>query len=516
MSDNFLRVNVCELYCAFNLYMYTEKHRNQYHFSPPSDWMNDPNGMVYYDGEYHLFYQYYPDGTKWGPMHWGHAVSKDLMHWEHLPLALEPDALGYIFSGSVVVDWKNSSGFGTEEQVPMIAIFTHHHPKRKEVGMGDHEVQSLAYSIDRGRTWTKYADNPVITNTNKLFDFRDPKVFWYEKMERWIMVLAAKDRIHIYCSVDLKNWLFESEWGMQYGERKGVWECPDLFPLPVVGYDEEKWVMLLSINPGGPNGGSGTQYFVGDFDGNKFTLDSSFASRIENGKGEWLDFGPDSYAGVTWSDIPKQDGRRLFLAWMSNWLYGEKVPTDIWRSAMTQVKELSLHKLEDQYQLRASFVKELGQIESDLVADIAPRVATENQVLVEGLTSGLYRLQIEMDCEPGTTFGLKLHNEQDEMMVIGFDANTNNYFIDRSKSGLIDCHEDFAKMTFAPISYEHNTIKWDILVDSASIEVIADDGQLQMSSIYFANAPLSSISLVVGEGKVEIVEGKATVLQSVW
>ena len=211
--------------------MYKEPHRNQFHFSPLESWMNDPNGLVYYEDEYHLFYQCNPDDTRTGPMHWGHAVSKDLMHWEHLPIAMAPDELGFIFSGSVVVDWKNSTGFGTLEAPPLVAVFTHHNSRRKALKVGDHEKQSLAYSTDKGRTWTKYAQNPVISNSNHHFDFRDPKVFWSEDFERWYLILAAKDRVQIYCSKDLKSWIFESEWGLEFGDRKGVWECPDLFKI---------------------------------------------------------------------------------------------------------------------------------------------------------------------------------------------------------------------------------------------------------------------------------------------
>jgi len=496
--------------------MYTEKYRNQLHFSPQENWMNDPNGLVYYEGEYHLFYQHFPEDIKWGPMHWGHAVSNDLVHWRQLPIALSPDNLGYIFSGSVVVDWKNTSGFGTNKNPPLIAIFTHHHPKRKESEMGDHEVQSLAYSNDKGRTWTKYMGNPVIPNINKHFDFRDPKVFWYEETKRWIMVLAVKDRVHIYCSLDLKNWIFESEWGHEYGDRIGVWECPDLFPMKVVGTDETKYVLLLSLDKGGPNGGSGTQYFVGDFDGSKFTLDLAFVERIENGKGVWLNFGPDAYAGVTWSDIPKEDGRKLLTSWMSNWTYAQEVPTESWRSTMGLTKELSLYKFEEHYQLRLNAVEEIGKLNSDLEAIIVPRLSKTNQVLVEGLDSGLYRVKIEFDKKPETTFGLKFQNSENEILVLGYDALTNNYFIDRSKSGEVGFNEAFSNMIFAPIQYEQNTIKWEVLMDKASMEVIADDGQLNMTSIFFAQSPLSTISLIVGKGEVEILDGKVTVLQSIW
>ena len=272
----------------------------------------------------------------------------------------------------------------------------------------------------------------------------------------------------------------------------------------------------MSLDEGGPNGGSGMQYFVGDFDGKSFVIDPEFAKRIQNGEGVYLDFGPDVYAGVTWSDIPASDGRRLLMSWMSNWTYAEVVPTFPWRSAMSQPKELSLHKIDDQYQLRANIVSEIDAISTELIAKIPPRMAKENQVLVEGLDSGLYRVQIEFEKDLEATFGLKFYNDAGEMMVLGFDGQTNNYFIDRSKSGKIDFHEDFSEMIFAPIQYEQSVIKWEVLMDRGAMEVIADDGQTNLSSIFFASNPLTKISLIVAGKEVEILAGKVTVLQSIW
>ncbi|MDH5381668.1 MAG: glycoside hydrolase family 32 protein, partial [Cyclobacteriaceae bacterium] len=294
-----------------------EKYRPQYHFTPPSQWMNDPNGMVYYEGEYHLFYQHYPDSNVWGPMHWGHAVSKDMVSWEHLPIALYPDTLGYIFSGSAVIDWNNSSGLGNDLHPPMVAIFTYHNPIGAEEGRIDYQTQGLAYSLDKGRTWTKYENNPVLKNPG-IIDFRDPNVAWNETLQQWVMILAVKDHIEIYTSPNLIAWEKQSEFGQTIGGHGGVWECPDLFTL-TDNNGIERWVMLLSINPGGPQGGSATQYFIGNFDGKTFTPMDSIT--------RWVDHGADNYAGVTWSDIPKSDGRRLFMGWMSNWQYANVVPT---------------------------------------------------------------------------------------------------------------------------------------------------------------------------------------------
>lgn len=294
---------------------YNDAYRPQYHFTPASGWMNDPNGMFYYEGEYHLFYQHYPDSTVWGPMHWGHAVSKDLIHWEHLPIALNPDKNGYIFSGSAVVDWKNTSGLGTKESPPIVAIFTYHDPVGAEAGRNDFQTQGISYSVDKGRTWKVYEQNPVLKNPG-IADFRDPKVSWNDMSKQWVMALAVKDHIEFYGSPDLKQWTKLSEFGNTLGNHGGVWECPDLFPLK----DEAgntKWVLFVSINPGGPQGGSATQYFIGDFDGRNFIPQDS----VER----WIDYGADNYAGVTWSDIPEDDGRRLFIGWMSNWQYANVV-----------------------------------------------------------------------------------------------------------------------------------------------------------------------------------------------
>lgn len=258
---------------------YNEKYRPQAHFTPPEKWMNDPNGMFYLDGEYHLFYQHNPDASVWGPMHWGHAVSRDLVHWEHLPIALYPDEQGTIFSGSAVVDWNNSSGLGSVDNPPVVAFYTYHNPELEKQGRIDFQTQAMAYSLDKGRTWQKYADNPIIDNPG-IRDFRDPKVMWHEESEQWIMALAQKDHIGFYSSQNLKDWELESVFGEDIGSHGGVWECPELIRMPIEGTDEYRYVLLVSIMPGGPNGGSATQYFVGNFDGKRFVLDESWQQEL--------------------------------------------------------------------------------------------------------------------------------------------------------------------------------------------------------------------------------------------
>ena len=378
--------------------------------------MNDPNGMFFYEGEYHLFYQYYPDSTVWGPMHWGHAISSYLVHWEHLPIALYPDSLGYIFSGSAVVDWKNTSGLGKDGKPPLIAIFTHHLMEGEKAGRTDFQYQSIAFSNDKGRAWTKFEGNPVIPNTNKIRDFRDPKVIWDEVSNQWIMVFAAYDHIKFWSSKDLKNWSHLSDWGLEFGEHGGVWECPDLIPLKVEGYDETKWVLLVSINPGSPNGGSGTQYFIGDFDGTAFKLDESFAEDVKNGNSVWLDYGRDNYAGVTWSDIPKEDGRRLFIGWMSNWDYAQVVPTEKWRSAMTIPRELILKNTTNGFRLFSKPVEELKILRKDSF-DISSTDFNQKLDLLEKfkVEKPLLEIVLEVENIPELYFGIALSNSKNEI-----------------------------------------------------------------------------------------------------
>ena len=495
---------------------YSEKYRNQFHFSQPANWMNDPNGMVYYDGEYHLFYQYYPDDTIWGPMHWGHAVSKDLMHWEHLPIALFPDDLGYIFSGSAVVDWGNTSGLGEGDEPAMVAIFTHHDPVGEEAKTEDHQVQSIAYSNDRGRTWTKYADNPVLANDRPIKDFRDPKVLWDDTHEQWLMTLAAKDCVHFYSSKNLIDWTFLSEWGRDLGDRKGVWECPDFFPLQVEEEEETKWVLLLSLDTGGPQGGSATQYFIGDFDGKVFTIDEDFRNDVADGKGMWVDYGADNYAGVTWSDIPDSDNRRIFLAWMSNWAYARTVPTEKWRSAMTLPRALTLRDTAYGYRLLLAPVKEIKKVLGEATV-LEAQSCSGATLLGSASKEGLYKLSLSLKKGEAQTFGIKLSNEKDEMFIVGFDGATNNLFVDRSKSGAVDFYEEFGKMHFAPIEYVSDTITLDVYVDRASVEIYIDGGRCVMTEIYFSEEPLHQVELVVpGEEALQLVSGSITTLVSIW
>ncbi len=413
---------------------YTEQHRPQFHFSPDSMWMNDPNGMVFYEGEYHLFYQHNPEQNIWGPMHWGHAISTDLVHWEHLPIALYPDKLGTIFSGSAVIDWNNTSGLGNGHEPPMVAIFTHHNHKLEKEGSMQFQNQSIAYSLDKGRSWTKYPGNPVLENPG-IRDFRDPKVSWYEEDEKWLMVFAAQDRILFYSSPDLIHWESESEFLMEKAPNEGVWECPDFFPLS--SEKEEKWVLIVSIGSGGPNGGSGTKYYVGEFDGHTFSCENP------SDPTRWIDFGKDNYAGVTWSDIPERDGRRIFMGWMSNWQYANMVPTKRWRNAMTLPRELKLGQDENGYMVTSVPVVETERLRRDIIKlESGPFHGRSYVGPVNEKGYPLYEIDLLFEFDPeeqeGGEFGIVLESAQHEQVVVAFNLRNQQVFIARLLSGKTD------------------------------------------------------------------------------
>ena len=471
--------------------LYIEPHRPQIHFSPKEKWMNDPNGMVYYKGIYHLFYQYYPDSTVWGPMHWGHATSTDLVHWEHLPIALYPDSLGYIFSGSAVADIHNTSGFGKEGKVPLVAIFTHHDPKGEKERRSNYQNQSLAYSLDEGKTWTKYEGNPVLKNPG-IKDFRDPKVYWYEQSKIWIMTLATLDRISFYSSSNLREWKKESEFGKQIGAHGGVWECPDLFPLEYNG--QKIWVLIVNLNPGGPNGGSATQYFTGRFDGHQFIADDTAT--------KWLDYGPDEYAGVTWSNT---GDRKIFIGWMSNWQYADKVPTQKWRSAMTIPRELGLQKIGNTYLVSSKPVAEINSLEEKPAQLKNIDVTHFDLTAKTGVMKGPARLHIIAD--QIADFSITLFNTGGQKLVIGYDKATNHYFIDRTGSGKTDFEKGFAKKHLAPRLATAANIELTLIIDIASVELFADNGLSVMTEIFFPDNNYSNITIQApGNFKISSLE----------
>ena len=503
---------------------YTEPHRPQLHFTPDSMWMNDPNGMVYYDGEYHLFYQYYPDSTVWGPMHWGHAVSRDLVRWEHLPIALYPDSLGLIFSGSAVVDWNNTSGFGQNGQPPMIAIFTQHLMAGEKAGRNDFQYQSIAYSNDRGRTWTKYEGNPVIPNPG-LRDFRDPKVTWDAGSNQWIMVFAVRDHATFYSSKDLKHWEHLSDFGQEWGSHGGVWECPDFFPVKVEGSGVQKWVLLQSINPGAYNGGSGTQYFVGDFDGRKFTLDPGFAPAVRpysSGveQAVWLDYGRDNYAGVTWSDIPPSDGRRIFIGWMSNWDYAQSVPTGVWRSASTLPRSLTLRETPEGLRLAAQPVKELESLrKAEKVFDIGSLEDEKELTADLGFPVGPMEIACDFQLSNGSrpAFSLVLSNSKGEVYRIGYDGTKNAWFSDRRLAGDTEFSSNFAQAVhYAPAPDIRENQSMRVFFDVSSAELFAADGRINLTDLFFPTEDFNRLTVVCKGGEVENLRVTCYQLDPIW
>jgi fructan beta-fructosidase len=476
-----------------------EQFRPQVHFSPAANWMNDPNGMVYYNGVYHLFFQYHPYSSVWGPMHWGHTTSKDLIHWKHEPTAIYPDSLGTIFSGSAVVDKNNTSGFGKNGKVPMVAIYTSHNEKLERSGRNDFQNQSIAYSLDEGKTWTKYADNPVLKNPG-ITDFRDPKVMWFEEGKKWIMTLATKDRITFYSSKNLKQWVKESEFGSAIGAHGGVWECPDLFSLNYQG--KKIWVLLVSINPGGPNKGSATQYFTGSFNGKTFV---PFQTNTK-----WLDYGTDNYAGITWSNTGE---RKIFIGWMNNWQYANVVPTTQWRGATTLARELAVKKVDDQYYIASRPVKELKAIENKTT--LIENIKAENYDLTAKTGSLKNPLKIQLSADQLENFHFIFSNDLGEQLVAGYDKEANQFFIDRTKSGNINFEKGFASRQIAPRIAKLKGSSITLIIDRASIELFADDGLTVMTSVFFPNQPYNQIH-IQSKDKMLIKKLEYTLLKSIW
>ena len=441
---------------------FREPYRPQFHFTPAKNWMNDPNGMVYYDGEYHLFYQYNPFGDKWGHMSWGHAVSRDLAHWEHLPVALQEENDVMIFSGSAVVDWNNTSGFGKNGQPPLIAIYTGHYTKKPL------QNQHIAYSNDRGRTWTKYAGNPVLDIGEK--DFRDPKVIWHEPTKRWVMAVAwpVQRKIRFYASNNLSSWTHLSDFGPS-GSVTGIWECPDLFSL------DGRWVLIVNVGSGGPAGGSSAgQYFVGDFDGNEFKLDASFP--ISGAL--WLDSGPDYYAAVTWSDVPKKDGRRLSIGWMSNWQYAGDIPTSPWRSAMSLPRELTLQNNDWGVRVAQRPVKELQRLRGKSFRLKKATIPEVNQWVAKNQIAG-DQLEIDVAVEPGE-FGLEVLKSglESTRITSGRDGKVT---VDRTRSGKTDFHRQFS----GKYSVHSRAQRLRVFVDACSVEVFANNGEAILTALTF-------------------------------
>lgn len=434
-----------------------EKYRPVYHHTPAWGWMNDPNGMFYKDGVWHLYFQYNPYGSQWENMTWGHSTSTDLIHWTFQGAPIEADAWGTIFSGSAVVDHNNTSGFG---KGAVVAMYT---------SAGENQTQSIAYSNDNGQTFTKYDGNPVLTSNTP--DYRDPHVFWNEDIKRWNMIMAEGQHMDIYSSADLKEWKLESQFGAEYGNHGGVWECPDLMKMKVRGTDQYKWMLLCNINPGGPFGGSATQYFVGQFDGHKFTCES--APEVT----KWMDYGKDHYATVTFDNAP--DGRRVAMAWMSNWQYANQVPTMQYRSANSVPRDLDLYEYQGQTYC--------GVTPSPELAAARPKKATKT------LTEA---------CEMVVTLKgnatITLANDKGEQVVMTYDEKSRTFAMDRTKSGQKDFSDDFAALTVAPVHGKMSQLR--LFIDRSSIEAFDADGKMAMTNLVFPTKPYNKV-LVKGKAK---------------
>ena len=457
---------------------FQEPWRPQFHFTPPSTWMNDPNGMVYFDGEYHLFYQNNPFGDRWGHMSWAHAVSRDLTHWEHLPLALAEENGVMIFSGSAVVDWKNTSGFGRDSRPPLVAIYTGHYTTKPL------QNQQIAYSTDRGRTWTKYAGNPVLDLGEA--DFRDPKVFWHAPTSRWVMAVSWPQhrQVRFYASSDLKSWTHLSDFGPA-GSVTGIWECPDLFPTPVEGQPgKSRWVLVVNVGSGQPAGGSGTQYFVGDFDGTRFVADA--------GKGElWADYGRDFYAGVSWSDVPARDGRRLWLGWMSNWTYANDVPTAPWRSAMSVPRELEVRPPPAGWRLIQHPVRELQRVRGPVERVRHVALDSANTWLSQRrFPAGLAEVELTLDRVPTSgsiRWECRYAGGAVTQVVVDFGAS--EIRVDRTASGRTDFSPTFAGVHRGPLRIVDGRVDLRLLLDTSSLEVFAQGGETVLTDLILPPSP---------------------------
>lgn len=429
-----------------------EQYRPLYHHTPAYGWMNDPNGMFFKDGVWHLYFQHNPYGSQWENMTWGHSTSTDLIHWTFQGDPVQPDAWGSIFSGSSVVDKNNTAGFGENA---IVALYT---------SAGENQTQSMAYSTDNGKTFTKYDGNPIITSN--VPDFRDPHMFWNEDIKKWNMILAAGQQMNIYSSDNLKDWKFESSFGAEYGSHGGVWECPDLMKMKVRGTDKEKWMLVCNINPGGPSGGSATQYFVGDFDGHKFTCES----KPEVTK--WMDYGKDHYATVTFDNAP--NGRHVALAWMSNWQYANQVPTLQYRSANSIPRDLGLFEYKGNTYCSVTPSEEIT----------AARSKKTSKSLSEAC---------EMVANLKGDATITLSNSKGEKVVMTYKAKDETFSMDRTLSGKTDFSSDFAAITTAPVYGKMNKLR--IFIDKSSIEVFDNDGKMAMTNLVFPTKPYDKVTI---------------------
>ena len=520
LAKDALALNLLKLSDTFNT-ANTDYYRPSYHFTPAYGWMNDPNGMVYKDGEYHLYYQYNPYGSKWGNMHWGHAVSRDLIHWQHLDPAIARDTLGHIFSGSSVVDIHNTSGYGKNA---IIALYTSASDKNGQ-------IQCMAYSTDNGRTFTKYESNPVLTPFDGLRDFRDPKVFWYEKGKCWYMIVSADKETRFYKSKNLKKWEYVSAFGNGMGQQPCQYECPDFFQLPVNGDPNNmKWVMIMNINPGCLFGGSATEYFVGDFDGKNFTCADAHEAK-------WMDYGKDHYATVTFSNT---GNRVLAMTWMSNWQYADLTPFKQNRGANGLPRELKLFELDNKYYIQEGVAPEVMALRKETKE--LGNLTIEKEKDFAGIASGMngaFEIEADVTADANGIAGIEIYNNKQERTLVYIDMKNRRIVTDRTESGLTDFGKysephhiekkwdkqrkeqsllparmvnainyknNFALATWAPLNLcgkDKKTFHVDIFVDKSSIELFVDGGRIAMTNLVFPIAPYENVKFYSQTGKSE-------------
>lgn len=486
---------------------YHEPYRAQYHFSPAINWTNDPCGIVYANGEYHLFFQYNPQGNLWGHMSWGHAVSRDLVHWEQLPVAIPEGENGMIFTGSSVVDKLNTSGLCRPGVACIVSIYTGHTPKTD--ARPQRQTQHLAISQD-GRSWTKYAGNPVLDIG--MADFRDPKVFWHAPTKQWIMIVvpAREKKAGIYGSFNLKEWKHLSDFGPE-GATGGVWECPDLYELPVDGKpNETRWVLKIGLNPGHISGGSGEQYFLGRFDGKRFQNDNSASET------RWLDYGRDCYCALTWSGESAERPLHM-IGWMNNWQYARSTPTDPWRGAMTLPRALGLKDSPAGIRLVQSPVPEIRSLRTEAFTYEGRNVMELNRKLAKW-PHRTQTFELETVIRPGAAkqVAWRLLEGPGEYTLVGFDAATKQLFVDRSKSANTSFHERYPSRTVAPLETGKGPLKLHIFVDRSSVEVFAGDGQVVLTNLIFPKPDSTGVSMSSDGGSPEHIRVNLWKLRSTW
>jgi fructan beta-fructosidase len=484
---------------------YDETYRPQYHFTAQKNMINDPNGLVYYDGEYHLSYQY----NYFDAIHWGHAVSTDLVHWTHLPPALYPDSIGQVWSGTSAVDWHNTSGLQSGSEKVLVSAFTYNqHPSGPQ-------SQGLAYSNDRGRTWTMHPDNPVLPNPGKK-DFRDPKIFWHAPTARWVMILVAGDHVEFYTSPNLTQWTYRDSWGAEHGAHGGSWECPDLFEINVDGTTVKKWILSVSINDGSPAGGCGMQYFVGHFDGTTFHNDNPADTVL------WQNYGKDYYAAITWNDLPASDGRRLMIGWVDNWQYRFDVPTTPFNGQLSLIRELRLKRFREGLRLVQNPISEYTELRGTPACWSQQVLRPSGPNLLAGTEGDQVEIiaQFRADSATATEFGVNVRTGNGQSTAIGYDRTTRRMYVDRTNSGAVPTtngspNPNWPGRHSAPLKPVNGMVTLRIYVDRSSVEVFGNERE-QISELILPDRDSLGYETYAIGGKVTLTSLTVYPLRRIW